>query len=423
MFKVMFGFQLPCYFPEDVIAPDKGFGVEEDLAILKEGEEADDDENTEEDSDDDTEVSSDDGNEEDKEEDIDDDSEEDADEKKKKKDTEEDDEEEEDSETDDEIKVTVKGIKKDFPDFFKKHPEMKGVIFREKQYSEIYANPAQAQSAAKLANQWNNMEADLLAGDTEPLFKALKQTKGYAGFATNLLPNLRKVDADTYYKIIEVPLRQMLRKAYKDGTSKNDKNLANSAAWLHQFLFDNTDFNEKADFEKEAKSEQKSEKEKLYEQKLQDYDRRDYTNYKTSVDEDWARGVEKFFMDGLDPDNVLSDKTKTWMLRDLYEELNDQMGKDTRYQRGITDIWVQAKNSGYNPSFKTRIVSTSLARAKQIIPAIRQKLRAEALNEKRRIVKSKGREPEKKTVIHNRVVNKNRSDDRYKSDLDIIRGK
>lgn len=419
----MFGFRLPNYSPDD-IGDVPGFGVEEDLAILKDGTDESPDDKQDDEADDKPETSDeensegDDDTEEENKDDEEDDNKEDEDDKDK---------EEEEEDEQDEIKITVKGIKKDFPDFFKKHPEMKGVIFRERQYSEIYSSPQEAQSAAKLANQFNAMEADLVSGDTEPLFKALKNVnegKNFDSFLSNLLPNLRKVDKEAYYKVAAVPLKQALRTAFKHGQKEDNKNLTNSALWLHKFLFESDDIEGKAEFEDKVKSAEVTPAEKEYREKIEALNRRDRQNFKVSIDDEFTKGVEKFFMDGLDPDNILSEKTKTWMLRDLFDELNDQMVKDTRYMRGINSIWQQATGSGYNPSFKTRIVSTSLARAKQIIPSIRTKLRAEALGERRRLSKSKERERETPRVVSGRDNNKrvtSKKDTSQMTDLEIIR--
>lgn len=423
----MFGFRLPNYNTPGDVGPISGGrpnGVEEDIKILKEGSdeesvvEGEDEGESEEESPESDKEDSDDGEE--TAEESDDDNDEDSEE-----------EPEEETEETDEIKITVKGIKKDFPEFFKKHPEMKGVIFREKQYSEIYSNPQEAQQAARQANQFISMERDLLSGDTEPLFKALKQANGgksYESFVSNLLPNLLKVDKDTYYKVVEVPLKRALRAAFKDGERSNNGNLKNSAAWLNNYLFPDSDINAKVEFETAAKPTEKTKEQQEYENKINELNKRDHYNYKQSVDNEFYDKASKFFFDGLDPDNILSEKTKEWMLKDMFEELDAQLVKDTRHMRGIESLWGQAAGSGYNPSFKTRIVNTSLARAKQIIPSIRQKLRAEALGERRKITKGKEQNDSKSVV--KRISSGNNSNGNKKldkksmrgmSDLDIIR--
>lgn len=430
MFRLFFNF--PLYFsPDDVSGiASRNQGVESDLKFLKgeENVEKDNDEEAEDtedtnDSDTDKEISDSDGNDTDTEEDTDKEFDDDDQDSEEDKDTEESD----NTEEQDEVKLTVKDIKKDFPEFFKKHPEMRGVIYRERQYSEVFTSPQEAQSAARLADTYLQMESDLIGGNSEPLLKSLKKAndgKTFDDFVSNLLPNLLKVDSETYYKVVAVPLKKALRAALREGEKKGNKNLTASAQWIHDFLFQSADVNEKAEFEDKVKNTEKSPEQAEYEKKIQALDQRDYRNYKTSVDEEWINGVEKFFMDGLDPDNVLSDWTKKKMLEEAISQLNEQMVKDTRYIRSINSLWVQARNSGYERSFKTRIVNTSLARAKQIIPTIRQKLRSDALSERRR--QNKDKDNGNKRVIKNdnsKVKTISNKKDKYKgmSDLDIIR--
>ena len=51
----------------------------------------------------------------------------------------------EQEETDEDLVPSVKDIKKDYPDFFKKHPEVKTAIFRDQRFSEIVGTPEEAE--------------------------------------------------------------------------------------------------------------------------------------------------------------------------------------------------------------------------------------------------------------------------------------
>jgi hypothetical protein len=296
---------------------------------------------------------------------------------------EEESEEEEKTEAEDEEEpigslVTAKDLKEKYPDIFKKVPELKAVIYREQQYSQLFADPREAQEAATLAETFREIEGDVTAGNIEPLFTAVKKTNGvdFDKFAANVLPSLRKIDEQAFMKIIAVPFKQMLRTAYRAGRSKGNANLTNAAQHIHDFIFDNIDLDEKTDYEHPEA--QVNPDELKYKQKLQELDSRDHRNFKVSVDQEWIDGIVKDFSEGLDPKGEMTKWVKDKMIEDALKEVNKQLTIDGRHQKSMEVLWRQAKASGYSAEAKARIVSAALARAKQLIPNVRMKLRREA---------------------------------------------
>lgn len=391
-------------------------GAEDDLKFLREGNDNVDPKVGEEENEEEKDKTEDEGQDEDEVK---------EDEEETEEDNKEDDEkEEEENEEDDEKEllgglVTAKDIKAKYPDIFKKFPELRSVIYREKQYSDIFTDPKEAETVSKDAQAFHDIESDLTSGESKPLFEALKKIDGmdFGKFASKLLPALKEVDEATYMKVLAVPFKMVLRSALAHGISKKDKNLELSAQHLHNFIFDNLDLDSKTDFENESKEEVNPE-EKKYRQKLDELDKRDYQAAKVDVDKTWMDGVRTAFFDKFDPDNTLSKWTKEKMFESAINELNTQLTADARYMRLVQSFWQKAKASGYSSESKSRIVTTALARAKQIIPEIRTKIRNEAL--------AKDKAEGKKTF---KVVKKDKPREQKKSgnkfegmsDLDIIR--
>lgn len=424
----MFKFLFPLFAPATAIGDISGgtrepMSAEDDLKFLRENQEPDPEPEVEaepeaENEESDT-TSDDEGNESDSEEDL--------------EKTEDEDDEEADKEDEEEepagLLVTAKDLKEKYPDIFKKVPELKGVIYREQQYSQIFADPKEAQAAAVDANTFHKMEADLMEGNSQPLFEALKKSEGmdFKKFSSNLLSALKKVDEQTYWNVVAVPLKKVLRSAFSRGTKNGDKNLVLSAQHLHNFIFEDIDLDAKADFE-EPESKKTKEQED-YEKKLATLDARDHNAFKISVDDDWLGGVKIAFFDKFDPDNTLSSWMKDKMFESAVGEINKQLTVDVRHMKSMELLWKAAKASGYTAESKSRIVNAALARAKQLIPTIRQKLRQEALSKdkvkdkdgKKFVVskdlgrsenKDKNRQPQKKNLRDTSSV----------SELDIIRG-
>lgn len=404
--------------------------ADDDLKYLREGEKDDKKSGKEKDESDKT---GDEDIEEDNTEDVDGEKDEDDEEKKDDEEgTEDEDDEEENGEEQEEIVgalVTAKDLKEKYPDIFKKVPELKAVIYREQQYSQLFADPAEAQEAAQNAATFREMEEDLVKGDIEPLLQAVKGTKeaDFVKLAASVLPALKKLDEPTFMKVIAVPFKQMLRTAFRNGQAKGNKNLMYAAQHIHDFIFDDTNLDEKTEFE--GNSIKVSPDEEKYKKKLEELDARDHANFKKSVDSEWVDGVQEAFMDRLDPDNSLSKWTKDKMLEEAIKEINKQLTADSRHMKNMEVLWRNAKASGYNAESKSRIVNTALARAKQLIPTVRQKVRSEASAKGERKVESKEkkvfRAPEETNSNGRQRDKSNRRPDPRKteemSDLDIIR--
>lgn len=403
------------YAPEDISGSVGGtrepMNAEDDLKFLREG---NDDSKDEEETKD--------------EEDVQDDSEEhQEDDETSDEETGPEDEDKDSDEDTEEIKgglVTAKDLKKIDPDIFKKLPQLKGVIYREQQYSQIFGDPKEAQAAAVAAETFKEMESDLLSGNSQPLFEALKKGSDFNKFVSNLIPTLKKVDEGAYEKLMLVPIKQVLRSAFKTGEAKGDKNLALAAQHLHNYVFDDLDLNGKAEFEGDSTS-KKSPEQEAFEKKTQELEARDHKTFKVSVDNQFVSSIKEAFLDKLDPDNVLSDWTKNKMFEEAVSQINEQMVADVRHMKNVELLWKSAKASGYNEASKSRIVNAALARAKQLIPEIRSKIRSEALAERRRV---QGSKEQKKTVFTGRKITPQQKekksstrDTSQMSDLDIIR--
>jgi hypothetical protein len=440
-------FLFPLFFAADgdvapIHAADDG---SDDLKFLKSDDNADDkdddsddkedesdDKDKDDDKDEDKEDDKDDDDGEDKEDDKSDEDEEDEDEKEDSDDDSDEDEESKEGDDDGKVNlVTIKDIKKDFPDFFKKHPEMRSVIFRERQFSEIFADPKQAQESVAKADLFDNIEADLIGGEIKPLLESIKNVKSakFDNLVKNFLPALRAIDETAYTKLLAVPLKRALRGAKAHALKNGNKNLANAVDHVNQFYFEDETLDTKAEYEDEGAK--KTPEQEKYEKKLAELSERDRGTFKNSVDTDWLGEVQTIFMDGLDPDKLLSDWTKTKMLEDCLKEVNKQLSNDPRHMRNMEHLWKNAAAAGYNSESKSRIVTAALARAKQIIPEVRRKLRSEALNERRRRVdkKDNNNKPRKieasgETHKEKRNLDKGRKDPRstsQMSELDVLR--
>tara|TARA_R110000868_G_scaffold16913_7_gene74967 strand:- start:3197 stop:4447 length:1251 start_codon:yes stop_codon:yes gene_type:complete len=408
-----FGIQLPSFSPDD----DLSIGASPDDAdVLDDNTEEEKEEKPEEEPEDDPE----------EEDEPKDDEEEEKDEEEK---DEEPEEEEEPEDEKLEVPPSVKEIKAKYPTFFKEFPEVRAAIFREQRFTELFASPDEAENSVKKASLLDEIEADLLdKADPTNLFDGIKKSnaKSFEKLALALLPTIQQQDKDLYTRVAATPIKQLLRSALKEGRGTDGKltDLGKSALWIHQYFF-GKDAKPEDPVEGEVKpSTEKSESEKRLEAKLEQINQREYTEFKGSVDTSYVTKMTSEFKATLDKDERLTDFVKRTIIKDGLVEIRQALEKDPRYTRQMSALWNQAVKAGYSSDLKSRIVSTALARAKSLVPSIRQKLVSEALGTKSKAEKKevKVEKREERKVVKRSNSGNNSRPSKPLSDMDILRG-
>jgi hypothetical protein len=336
----------------------------------------------------------------------------------------------EDEEDDEDPDATgdVKAIKTKYKDFFKEFPNARAALYRDQQYAELLGSPKDAESIVKKAGILDKVEEDLFVNhDPSELLESLAKTDKDAleNVAFEVMRWTQKNNKDLYFEMAALPIKQLLRSAWREGNgTKTD--LGRAAAYIHKHFFNNTDINDKVKIEdaKAVTKDGKSKAQEAYERKLNQLEQREYDNFKGSVDQSYVRKMTAHIEESLDKDERLTPWMKGQIVKAALEEIKNQLDNDSRYTNHIGGLWKQARTSEWSNDFKSRIVSTALARAKSLVPEIRKKLVAEALGKKVkkdkettdnkvrkfRKVESSGKRPE------------TREPKPFKSDADILRG-
>lgn len=357
------------------------------------------------------------------------DEEEDEDEDKEDEDKEdEDDEDEEDKEVVNAIS-SYHEVKTKYPEFFKEFPDVKNALFREGKYAELFASPDEAKDASDKAATLDVIEKEILVdGDPTNLLNTVaKENKdAFQKLAFNILPYLQKNDKDLYLEVAALPIKQLLRAAYREGKG-NETNLGKAAAYIHQFFFNNTNVDEaiKAESGGGTGDDKETPKEKALRERLEKLEGNKAQEFGQSADTSYVNKMTSYVMDGLNKDDRLTDYTKTKLVEDILLDIKKQLSDDKKYVRQIQSIQQEAKASGFtNNDLKSRLINTALVRAKSLVPEVRKRLVAEA-------IKSTSKKRDKVTNIDDkkRDVTSHRSErkpnDRNSSkpmtDMDILR--
>jgi len=344
---------------------------------------------------------------------------------------EEDDEDEEsdDSEDDESLDADLtKAVKKAAPQLFKKVPGLREALERDKQFSEVFPTIEEAKTAARNTNYLAAMYSDIASGDVEKtgnFLKAIKNTneEAFEDFSHTLLDSIGKINPQLYGEVLLKPMKRAIMSMYSDAVRTGNKNLAAVAIHAHNYWFDTQDVN--APLEERKPSKAKTKEQEDWEKEKEQYEGTKAQEFRGGVTEVVNHSMKLSITKELDGIR-LDDYQKRNIIRDIFLGVDEVLASDRRYLGGINSLFDQAKSSKYSSDWKTRIVKAYLQRARQALPAIRNKVLREAgikvnpqsKSESRRLVPAGlgGNKSEEK-------IDFSRVDRSKTTDMDILNGR
>lgn len=283
---------------------------------------------------------------------------------------------------------TLTDIKAKFPDLFKTFPSLRDVIFRERAYTELFTSIADARAAQENSQSLEVARASIFDGDGSDFLKAIKEVDegGLKKFAANILPQLYRIDKDAHWAAATPILENTVKSFYRAaGDNEEAKKAAESLA---KFLFGD-DAQEVLSGKKTfipAASEKKVDPERVK------FETERATAFTSDVDTFSEKNLKSLILSKdkngnlrLDPDGTLSDYMKDMLTERILIEVNKQMAVDKAHMNYMDDLWRKAAKSGFTSEWKSRITNAYLARARQLVPAVRTKVVSDATGMKIRV--------------------------------------
>jgi hypothetical protein len=280
---------------------------------------------------------------------------------------------------------TVKDITTKYPNFFKEFPDMRHVLFREKEYTAIYPTVDDAKEAQSNSTDFTWFREMLQTGTPEKFDEFLSGVKQggpqmLTNMATNFLPSLYKADRDMYFKVTTPVADSLLKNAYKAARQSGNENLANAALHIAQWALGDARY---------ASGELKAEQPKT-ETKSDDFSKeRDafymerYRENQVNIGNEARTRIKSEIKKGLDPNGVFNDFMTDTLVDKIWAEIGQELEKDPQHMGAMNSLWKHAKNAGFAGDWKNRILSAYLSGARAQMPAIRARIRNAALADKK----------------------------------------
>lgn len=341
--------------------------------------------------------------------------------------SEEQDEEEPETEEIDKGNV-FQAIKADFPEFFKKHPEVRAIIGEHQQFASVFASPDEAAEAQKSVEIFNEFKQSVLSGDPSVLVKdlAINEPEALEKFSENFLPVLRDANPRAFVKATLPVLKNVLREISNTAKASKDEQTFYAVGYVNKALFGSPTIPE------DSRPDPLIEKQrKAFEDEKKQHETSKQENFKTATLTKAANLIDSIVSKGLDPEKALNDRVKAAITADTLKLVKDTVANDKPFIAKMNQLWKNARATGFTDDAKDKIIFAYLARVKPIIPGIREKVRRDYISDERakngtKVGNNKQFIPSsstsgKSTNLKN--IDPNKVDYSNSSDEDILNGK
>lgn len=295
---------------------------------------------------------------------------------------------------DDKIEIDApprkKEILKKYPDLYKDFPFMEKMMYRDKQYQELFGSFDDAKEIAEKAEIFNDFEKQLLSGNTEDVLKNIKETdsKAFDKVVDNYLFTLHKVDKEAYFEVIDRVNKAVIQNMVKEAKESNNEDLQQAALVLNQFLYGSSKFTPAKTRTEEKPNEQNEEAEKERLSFIQERFETSRDDLQTRVD----NILKNTISDYIDPKGRMSSYVKKNAVNDALVTLQGYISKDPSVNNTLNKLWRAAFDAKFSKDSLAKIQAFYLGKAKGNLPNAIKKARAEALKD---LAPSREKEEEK----------------------------
>jgi hypothetical protein len=274
-----------------------------------------------------------------------------------------------------------KEILKEFPEIFKKFPFLEKMMYRDREYTELFGSFDDAKELAEKSENFNAFESQLLSGDTKEILKGVKDAdeKAFNIIVDNYLPSLAEVDKEAYFHVVGNLNKRLIIEMVQEANDTNNDDLKQAALLVNQFVFGSSKFTaptlrvEKKDLTESSEAE----KERLSYTKERFEAARD--DLQTQVDNTLRATISDY----IDPKGVMSPYVKKNAVADAMKILGSSIAADGSIVKNLDKLWRSAFESKFDRNDLGKIKSYYLSKAKGNLKNAILKARAEALKDAR----------------------------------------
>ena len=272
-----------------------------------------------------------------------------------------------------------KEILKKYPELFKEFPFLEKVMYRDRQWNELFGSFDDAKELQEKSEVFNQFESQLMSGNTEQILREVKDTdeKAFKTIVDDYLPTLAKVDKEAYLHVTGNLNRRLIMEMVAEANEIGSEDLKQAALLVNQFVFGTAKFTQPSRLiEKKDDAEQsEAEQERL------EYVKERFEASRDDLQSQVDNTLRATISDYIDPRNTMSSYVKKNAVADAMRILQESIAADPSVSKNLNNLWRAAFDDKFSKDKLGRIKSFYLSKAKANLKTAILKARAEALKD------------------------------------------
>jgi hypothetical protein len=289
-----------------------------------------------------------------------------------------------------------KEILKEYPELFKKFPFLEKMMYRDRQYNELFGSFDDAKEIAERSEIFSSFEQQLLAGNTSEILREVKETdkKAFDTIVDDYLPTLAKVDKEAYFHVVGNLNRRLIMEMVQEANDTNNDDLKQAALLVNQFVFGTSKFTAPSNRVEKKTDDAKDE----VEQERLNFVKERFESARDELQTKVDNVLRSTISDYIDPKQIMTAYVKKNAVTDAMRILSNSIASDSSVVKNLDTLWRTAFNTKFSKDSLSKIQSFYLSKAKGNLKNAILKARAEALKDLAPRVKKETDEEEEETT-------------------------
>jgi hypothetical protein len=272
-----------------------------------------------------------------------------------------------------------KEILKKYPDVFKDFPFLEKMMYRDRQYTELFGSFDDAKELAERSETFSTFESQLLSGNTSDILREVKETdtKAFNMIVDDYLPALAKVDKEAYFHVVGNLNKRLIMEMVQEANDTDNDDLKQAALLVNQFVFGTAKFTAPVNRVEKRNDAEHSEAE----QERISFVRERFETARDDLQSQVDNTLKATIADYIDPRGNMSSYVKKNAVADAMKILTEAISSDPSVVKNLDSLWRNAFNNKFSKDTLSKIKSFYLSKAKGNLKNAILKARAEALKD------------------------------------------
>lgn len=272
-----------------------------------------------------------------------------------------------------------KEILKEYPELFKKFPFLEKMMYRDREYTELFGSFDDAKEISEKSEIFNQFESQLLSGKTEEILKNVKDTdeRAFNIIVDDYLPTLAKVDKEAYFHVVGNLNKRLIMEMVQEANETNNDDLKQAALLVNQFVFGTAKFTAPTNRVEKKESAEQSEAE----QERLNFTKERFETARDDLQSQVDNTLRATISDYIDPKGNMSPYVKKNAISDAMKILGESIASDSTVVKNLDKLWRASFDSKFNKDSLGKIKSFYLSKARVNLKNAILKARSEALKD------------------------------------------